>query len=79
MTKAGHNSNQAVKALVERIERLEQDKADIASDIRDVYAEAKSNGHDVKALRLVIRRRKMDAEKRRELDEMVEVYEGVFA
>jgi len=79
MAAAGHNSSQAVKALVERIERLEEEKAGLASDIRDIYAEAKANGHDVKALRLVIRRRKMDAEARRELDDMVEVYEGVFA
>jgi uncharacterized protein (UPF0335 family) len=79
MAAAGHNSSQAVKALVERIERLEEEKAGLASDIRDIYAEAKATGHDVKALRLVIRRRKMDAEARRELDDMVEVYEGVFA
>jgi uncharacterized protein (UPF0335 family) len=61
----GHNSEPAMrfaadvlKSIVERIERLEADKADIASDIKDVYAESKGNGFDVKALRTIIRLRK---------------------
>ena len=54
-----------LKAFVERIERLEEEKKTISDDIRDVYAESKGNGFDVKALRAVIRLRKQDAQERR--------------
>jgi len=49
-----------LKAIVERIERLEEEKKTISDDIRDVYAEAKGNGFDVKALRTIVRLRKQD-------------------
>ena len=55
-----------LKAFVERIERLEEEKKTIADDIRDVYAEAKGTGFDVKALRTIVRLRKQDADERRE-------------
>ena len=55
-----------LKAFVERIERLEEEKKTISDDIRDVYAESKGNGFDVKALRAVIRLRKQDAQERQE-------------
>jgi uncharacterized protein (UPF0335 family) len=67
------NNNQ-IKTIIERIERLEADKAGIADDIKDIYAEAKGNGYDVKALRAVIRRRKQDAVKLAQHEEMVEIY-----
>src|SRR5262249_37134486 len=51
-----------LKAFIERIERLEEEKKAIADDIKDVYAEAKGNGYDVKALRVVVRMRKEDAD-----------------
>jgi uncharacterized protein (UPF0335 family) len=63
-----------LKALVERIERLEEEKKAIADDIRDVYAEAKVNGYDVKALRTVVRLRKQDANERKEQDAILETY-----
>lgn len=71
MAVIGHNQ---LAAFVERIERLEEEKVGIASDIRDVYAEAKSNGFDVKVLRKVIAIRKMDADKRAEHEALVETY-----
>lgn len=52
----------ALKAFVERVERLEEEKKTFADDIRDVYAEAKGNGYDVKALRRIVRARKKDRE-----------------
>lgn len=55
-----------LKAFVERIERLEEEKKELGSDVRDVYAEAKGNGFDVKALRKVIAIRKLDPQKRKE-------------
>ena len=63
-----------LKAFVERIERLEEEKKTISDDIRDVYAESKGNGFDVKALRAVIRIRKQDENKRREAEAVLTTY-----
>lgn len=67
-------SKDQLKALIERIERLEEEKATIASDIRDVYSEAKGNGYDVKALRAIVRMRKQDANERQEQETILETY-----
>ncbi len=63
-----------LRAIVERIERLEEEKKAIADDIKDVYGEAKGNGYDVKALRQIIRLRKMDANERAEQETILETY-----
>jgi uncharacterized protein (UPF0335 family) len=63
-----------LKAFVERIERLEEEKKAIADDIRDVYAESKANGFDVKALRSVVRLRKQDVNERTEHQLILETY-----
>ncbi len=63
-----------LKAIVERIEHLEEEKKAISDDIRDVYAEAKGNGYDVKALRTVIRLRKQDKNERAEQEAILETY-----
>jgi uncharacterized protein (UPF0335 family) len=63
-----------LKAFVERIERLEEEKKTIADDIRDVYAEAKATGFDVKALRTIVRLRKVDADERKEHEAVLETY-----
>jgi len=63
-----------LKAFIERVERLEQEKKAIADDIRDVYAEAKGSGFDVKALRQIVRLRKQDADERREYETILETY-----
>ena len=63
-----------LKAFVERIERLEEEKKTISDDIRDVYAESKGNGFDVKALRAVIRLRKQDAQERQEHELILDTY-----
>lgn len=63
-----------LRALVERIERIESDIADMNSDKRDIYAEAKANGFDVKALKAVIAYRRKDAAEREELETLVELY-----
>jgi uncharacterized protein (UPF0335 family) len=63
-----------LKAIVERIERLEEEKKTISDDIRDVYAEAKGNGFDVKALRTIVRLRKQDANERQEQETILETY-----
>ena len=61
-----------LKAFVERIERLEEEKKAIADDIRDVYAEAKGNGFDVKALRTIVRMRKQDKDERAEQETILQ-------
>ena len=63
-----------LKAFIERVERLEEEKKAIADDIRDVYAEAKGSGFDVKALRAVVRLRKQDTDERREQQAILETY-----
>jgi uncharacterized protein (UPF0335 family) len=70
----GRFANDQLKAIVERIEHLEEEKKAIADDIRDVYAEAKGNGFDVKALRTVVRLRKQDKAERAEQEAILEVY-----
>ena len=63
-----------LKAFVERIERLEEEKKATADDIRDVYAEAKGTGYDVKTLRVIVRLRKQDLEERKEQEAILETY-----
>ena len=63
-----------LKSIVERIERLEEEKAGIAEDIREVYGEAKANGFDVKILRQVVRLRKQDLTERQEQDAVRDLY-----
>lgn len=78
---AGHNSDAThafakdqLKAIVERIERLESEKKTISDDIKDVYGEAKALGYDVKALRTIIRMRKQDANERAEQETILDTY-----
>lgn len=77
----GHNSESTAKlagdrirSIVERVERLDEERKSISDDIRDVYAEAKGNGLDVKALRTIVRLRKMDANERAEQETILDTY-----
>lgn len=63
-----------IKSYCERVERLEEEKAVLAEDIKEVFAEAKSNGFDTKALKSVIKLRAMDEQKRREEEELLDLY-----
>ena len=63
-----------LKSIVERIERLEEEKKALADDIRDIYAEAKANGFDAKTLRAVVRLRKQDRAEREEQAALLDVY-----
>jgi uncharacterized protein (UPF0335 family) len=63
-----------LKSIVERIERLEEEKKSSSDDIREVYAEAKGNGYDVKALRTIVRLRKQDIDERKEEEAVLETY-----
>lgn len=63
-----------LKSVIERIERLEEEKATISGDIKEVYAEAKSNGFDTKVLREIIKLRRMESAEREALESMIGVY-----
>ena len=63
-----------LKSIIERIEKLEEEKAAIADDIKEVYAEAKANGFDTKTLRQVVRLRKQDSAERQEQEALLDLY-----
>ena len=66
---AGH-----LKAFIERIERLSEEQRALASDVKDVYAEAKGSGYDTKIMRKIVALRRQDAHKRREEEEILDLY-----
>ncbi len=70
---SGHAQGQ-LKTIIERIERLEEDKANVAADLKEVYAEAKGNGFDTKILRKVVRYRKQDRAKAMEEEALLDLY-----
>lgn len=67
-----------LRLLIERIERLEEEKKGIADDIKDVYGEAKSTGFDVKTIRAIVRLRKMDKHHREEAEAILETYKSAL-
>ncbi len=72
----GGVSGQRLRAYLDRIEKLEEEKKALADDIKDIYAEAKGVGFDAKTLRKVYRLRKMNTDKRREEEELLELYKA---
>ncbi|RCK34592.1 DUF2312 domain-containing protein [Thalassospira xiamenensis] len=74
MTEVGGIAADQLASYVERIERLEEEKANLLGDIKEVYGEAKALGYDVKVLRQIIRLRKMEEHERTEQEEILEVY-----
>lgn len=76
MTAIGHNSIAAdqLKSIINRVEKLEEEKTGISADIRDVFAEAKGNGFDVKAIRTIVKLRKLDASEREEQETILDTY-----
>jgi uncharacterized protein (UPF0335 family) len=70
----GHNSREQLRSITERINRLEDDKKAISEDISDVYAEAKGNGYNPKALRVIVRKQRADAKKAADLEADVQSY-----
>jgi uncharacterized protein (UPF0335 family) len=73
-TKAGGIAADRLRSLVERIERLEEERKALGSDIRDIYAEAKSAGFDIKVLRQLIRLRKQEPADVEEQETLLDVY-----
>ena len=73
-TRVGGVAVDQLKSIILRIEKLEEEKAAISDDIKDVFAEAKGKGFDVKALRQILKLRKMDAQEREEEETILDTY-----
>ena len=79
MSVIGHNSSEEqLRLLIERVERLEEEKKNVSEDIRDVYSEAKAVGFDPKIMRQIIRLRKMEADDRAEMEAILETYKNAL-
>jgi uncharacterized protein (UPF0335 family) len=72
----GGVAGKRLQSFIDRIVRLEDEKKELADDIKDIYAEAKGVGFDAKIMRKQIKRQRMDAEKRQEEDELLDLYES---
>jgi uncharacterized protein (UPF0335 family) len=75
---SGEVSSERLRSFIRRIEKLEESKASVLEDIKDVYGEAKSTGFDIKIIRQIVRLRKIEVEKRREQDELLELYKSAI-
>lgn len=71
-------AGERLKSFIERIERLDEEKSALMEDIKEVYAEAKGVGFETKVIRKIVALRKMDPDKRRELEELVELYRSAI-
>jgi uncharacterized protein (UPF0335 family) len=67
-----------LRSIVERVERLEEEKKGISDDIKEVYAEAKGTGFDVKIIRQIVRLRKQESAERKEMEELLELYKAAI-
>ena len=74
MTDVGGIAAERLRSSIERIERLEEEKAALAADIREIYSEAKGNGFDAKTMRYIVRLRKMDQNERNEQVALLDLY-----
>lgn len=78
MADVGGVAGEQLRTIVERIERLEEEKAALSEDIREVYAEAKGNGYDVKILRQIVRLRKIESADRQEQEAILDTYKAAL-
>jgi uncharacterized protein (UPF0335 family) len=74
----GSIAAEELRLLIERIERLEEEKKAIGDDVKDVYSEAKARGYDTKTMRAIVRLRKMDDNDRQEADALLETYKAAL-
>ena len=71
-------SSERLKSIIKRIEKLEEDKASVSEDLKEVYAEAKGTGFDAKIIRQIVRIRKLEVEARREQEELLDLYKSAL-
>ena len=74
----GNVAADQLRLFIERIERLEEEKKGIADDVRDVYAEAKSNGYDTKTMRKIVALRRLESHVRQEADALLDTYRNAL-
>ena len=74
MTDIGGVAGDRLRTIIERIERIEDEKKALSDDIREIYSEAKAAGFDVKTIRQIVRLRKMNINERNEMEQILEVY-----
>ena len=74
MVEVGGIASEHLRSYIDRIERLEEEKAGLAADIRDIYAEAKGNGFDSRTMRRIVSLRKLDQSERNEQDALLDLY-----
>ena len=74
MTEVGGVAADQLRSFIERIERLEEEKAALAADIREIYSEAKGNGFDAKVIRMIVSLKKMDQSDRQEQEQILDLY-----
>ena len=72
------NTDDRLRLLIERVERLEEEKKGISDDVRDVYDEAKAVGYDTKTMRQIVRLRKMKPDDRREMEMILDTYKAAL-
>ena len=78
MTDDGSIAAKRLRAFIERIERLEEEKAALAADVREVYAEAKGDGFDAKTMRQIVKLRKLDSADRAEQEALLDLYKAAL-
>ncbi|MBI4184519.1 MAG: DUF2312 domain-containing protein [Proteobacteria bacterium] len=78
MAKTGGIAAERLRSFIDRIERLEEEKAALSADVREIYAEAKGAGFDTKIMRQILRLRRMEAAARREQEELLSLYKGAL-
>lgn len=78
MTQTGGVTGDQLRSFIERIEKLEQEKAELMETLRDVYQEAKGAGYDTKIMRQIVRLRKMEDQARREQEELLDLYKNAI-
>ena len=78
MADVGGIASERLQSFVERLERLEEEKAALSEDIKEVYSEAKSGGFDIKIMRQIVRLRKMNTADRREQEELLDFYKNAL-
>ena len=78
MTQTADVTGDQLRSFIERIEKLEQEKAALMETIRDVYSEAKGSGYDTKVMRQIVRLRKMEDQARREQEELLDLYKNAI-
>lgn len=74
----GGSADDRLRLLIERIERLEEEKKGLNDDIKDVYSEGKSAGYDAKIMKMIVRLRKMKPNDRREMDAILDLYKSAL-